>query len=188
MPGTEHAAQYSRAAKWLHWLTVLMVFPLFAVGLVMSERAEKNIFDATTNSMYSMHKLMGFILLWLIVARSAYKLMKGAPPPVPTLTPFERIASTATHHLLYVLLLVVPILGWAGVSAFPALGIFDLFSLPAILGPNEALAKQIFGIHGLFAKLMMALVLLHIGGALMHGVIKRDGVMNRMIGWWPLRK
>lgn len=179
---------YSPLAKLLHWLTVVMVFPLFFVGLAMKDRAEANNFDATTNQMYSMHKLMGFILLWLILARSVYKLTKGSPPPVPTLTPFERIASAATHHLLYVLLLLVPLLGWAGVSAFPALTIFNAFSLPAILPPNEELAKTIFRFHGLFAKLMMLLVLAHIGAAFMHGVIKRDGVMNRMIGWWPLRK
>ena len=188
MQQSVYGTEYSAFAKWLHWLTVLLVFPLFVIGLVMSDRAGKNIFDATTNQMYSAHKLAGFILLWLIVVRSIYKLRNSGPPPVPTLTPMERIASAATHHLLYVLLLIVPILGWAGASAFPALSIFDLFSLPAILSPNEELAKTIFKFHGLFAKLMMALVLMHIGAAFMHGIIKRDGVMNRMIGWWPLRK
>ena len=154
----------------------------------MSDRAERNLFDATTNQMYAMHKLMGFTLLWLIVARIVYKLVKGSPPSVPTLTPLERIASASTHHLLYVLLLLVPLLGWAGVSAFPALSIFDAFSLPAILSPNEELAKTIFKFHGWFAKAMMVLVLAHIGAAFMHGIIKRDGVMNRMMGWWPLKK
>ncbi|MGL5734622.1 MAG: cytochrome b [Beijerinckiaceae bacterium] len=182
------APTYSGLAKFFHWITVLIVFPMFFVGMAMADRARANLFDATTNQMYSMHKLMGFILLWLIVARSVYKLKQGSPPPVPTLTVLERMASAATHHMLYVLLLVVPILGWAGVSAFPALRIFDAFSLPAILPANEALAKTILQWHGWIARLLMLVILAHIGAALMHGVLKRDGVMNRMIGWWPLRK
>lgn len=186
MPAAEQS--YSGPAKTFHWLTVLIIIPQFFVGFVMSERAERNLFDATTNQMYSMHKIAGFILLWLVLARSIYTLTKGAPPPASTLTPLERIASAAVHHALYACLVIVPVLGWAGVSAFPALMIFDAFSLPAILPANEDLAKQILKWHGIFAVIMLLLVMAHIGGALMHGVIKRDGVMNRMIGWWPLRK
>jgi cytochrome b561 len=181
-------AQYAPVQKWLHWIIAFLVLMMIPVGKIMSWRAEAGNFDALTNQLYSGHKMFGFVVLWLMAARIAFKLGKGAPPPVATLTPMERRASSAVHHLLYMLLFLVPLFGWAGVSAYGAREMFGLFSLPEILPRNEGLAKILLRIHGVLAMGLVALVLAHIGAAMMHGVIKQDGVMNRMIGWWPLRK
>jgi cytochrome b561 len=179
---------YSPAAKWLHWLTALGVFGMIPVGFYMVRRGAETNFDALTNQLYSSHKLTGFLLIWLIGLRIVYRVRKGAPAPVPTLTPLERIASGAVHHLLYVMLAVTPLLGWAGASAFGARDVFGLFSLPPLLPQNEALGTTLLTLHGYAALTMVALIAAHLGGALMHGVLKQDGVMNRMIGWWPLRR
>lgn len=179
--------EYAPIQKWLHWIIAFCVFGLVPVGLIMSWRAEANNFDALTNQLYSGHKLTGFIVLWLMTLRIALKVKKGSPAPVATLTTFERVASGAVHHLLYMLLILVPLTGWAGVSAYGALDVFGLFSLPALLPKNQGLASILFTIHGALAITMVVLVFAHIGGALMHGVIKRDGVIHRMIGWWPLK-
>ena len=73
---------YSPVARALHWLTVLFVTVLLPVGIVMHNRGpERNIWDALTNNLYSGHKLMGFILLWIVVARLAYRLIHGARAP-----------------------------------------------------------------------------------------------------------
>ncbi|HSI40696.1 MAG TPA: cytochrome b [Xanthobacteraceae bacterium] len=174
--------RYSYPARLLHWGVAAFVAVLIPLGLYMVARGKATDFDALTGSLYSLHKLLGFLVLWLIVVRVLVRLTRGAPPPVATLTPFERIASRAVHFALYVLLLVVPPLGWAGVSAYPALDVFGLFNLPAILPPNEALANRILGLHGLAAQILGILVLLHIAAALHHRFIKRDGVLRRM---WP---
>jgi cytochrome b561 len=180
-------AQYAPSQKWLHWIIAIMVFGLVPVGLVMSWRAEANIFDDLTNALYSGHKITGFTLLWLMALRIVVKVKNGSPAPVATLNKFERIASGAAHHLLYMLLFIVPLSGWAAVSAYGALDVFGLFNLPAILPKNQALATTLFKVHGALAITMTAIVLAHIGGALMHGIVKRDGVITRMIGWWPLK-
>jgi cytochrome b561 len=109
-------------------------------------------------------------------------LRRGAPPPLATLTPLERVVSHAVHVVLYVLLLVVPLLGWAGVSAFPALNVFGLFDLPAILPADKAMAGVILGAHKLLALGLGLVALAHVAAALQHRFIKRDGVMRRM---WP---
>lgn len=178
---------YASTQKWLHWIIAFCVFGLVPVGLIMGWRAEANNFDALTNQLYSSHKLTGFIVLWLVALRIVVKSRLGTPAPVATLTRFERIASTSVHHLLYLLLVLVPLSGWAAVSAYGAREIFGLFSLPPLLPRNEALAAVLFKVHGTLALTMTALVIAHVGGALMHGLFKRDGVMTRMIGWWPLR-
>lgn len=176
-------ARYGFTARLLHWVIAAFVVCMIPLGLYMVARGETTNFDAVTGSLYSLHKLLGFLVLWLIVLRVLVRLRRGAPPPVATLTPFERMASHAVHAALYLLLLVVPLLGWAGISAYPALNVFELFDLPAILSPDEGLAKRILGLHGLLAQLLGLLAALHIAAALRHRFIKRDGVMRRM---WPL--
>jgi len=177
------AARYSFAARALHWLVAAFVICMIPLGLYMVSRGAATNFDALTGQLYDLHKLAGFTVLWLIVLRIIVRLRRGAPPPLATLTPLERIASTAVHHLLYVLLLVVPLLGWAGISAYPALNIFGLFNLPGILPANEAVANKIFSVHGLLAQGLGILALVHIAAALRHRFIKRDGLLRRM---WPL--
>ncbi|MDQ0346652.1 cytochrome b [Ancylobacter vacuolatus] len=173
--------RYGPTARVLHWLVALIVLGLIPLGLYMVSRGEATGFDALTGSLYSLHKFVGFLVLWLIVLRMLVRL-RGAPPPAATLTPFERVASVTVHGALYALLLVVPLLGWAGVSAYPALNVFGLFDLPALLSPDEALAKRILGLHGLLAQILGVLALAHIAAALYHRFLKRDGVMARM---WP---
>lgn len=182
--GTQGSAvRYGFAARLLHWLVAVLVIVQIPVGLYMVARGEATNFDALTGHLYDLHKMTGFTLLWLMVLRILVRVTRGAPPPVATLTPFERTASSAVHHLLYVLLLIVPLLGWAGISAYPALNIFGLFNLPAILPANQPLANKILSVHGLLAVLLGVLALLHIAAALQHRFIKRDGVLRRM---WPL--
>jgi cytochrome b561 len=173
---------YASSQKWVHWIIAIMVIVMIPVGIIMSERAEAGVFDDLTNKLYSAHKLGGFIVLWLVALRIVLKRRLGTPAPSTTLTPLERIASTSVHHLLYALMVLVPLLGWAGVSAYPARDIFGLFSLPQIFPESEVWAKRLFAAHGFCALAMAGLVLAHIGGALMHLVVKGDGVFTRM---WP---
>jgi cytochrome b561 len=175
---------YAAGQKWVHWVIALMILIMIPVGIIMSERAEAGVFDALTNRLYSAHKLGGFIILWLVALRIVLKRRLGTPAPATTLTQFERIASTSVHHMLYMLMVLVPLLGWAGVSAYPARDIFGLFSLPPIFPESEVWSKRLFAAHGFCALAMAGLVLAHIGGALMHLVLKGDGVFMRM---WPRR-
>ena len=173
---------YSPVARMLHWITAAAVLAMIPVGLAMSYRGNVlNIWDGLTNGLYSAHKLTGFLLLWLMAGRLAYRLMHGAPPDEPTLAWWQKAVSHLVHWLLYGLLLVVPLLGWIGVSLFPALTIFNLFDLPALAAPDEEAAKRVLAIHGWLAILLAALVCGHIGAALFHYFIRKDGVLRRML-------
>lgn len=174
---------YSATARALHWLTALGVFVMLPLGLAMSYRGQVlNLWDGTTETLYSTHKLLGFLLLWLVAGRLVYRLVHGAPPDDPGLPPLQRWAAHLVHWLLYGLLIVVPLLGWIGVSLFPALEVFGLFSLPALAAPDEAAAGRVLGLHGKLALATGALAGLHIAAALYHRFIRGDGVLRRM---WP---
>lgn len=175
------APVYSGTARLLHWLTFAFVAVMAPVGLFMTSRAERNIFDGLTNALYSSHKLAGLTLLVLVVARLVYRLVHGAPPDEPTLAPWQRIVSHLTHWAIYALLLTVPVLGWIGVSLYPALDIFGLFNLPALVAPNQGASSMAFMAHKLGAFALLALVGLHVAAALFHFIVRKDGVLRRML-------
>ncbi len=181
MASTLPQTVYSPFARFMHWTVAVFVVCMAPVGFIMAERASRNVFDGLTNNLYSAHKLAGFIVLWLVVARLAYRLVKGAPPDEPSLEPWQKAISHLTHWALYALLLLVPLTGWLGVSLFPALDIFGLFSLPGIASPNSERAAQVLGLHGLLVRALLALSLLHLGAALFHHFVRKDGVLRRML-------
>ena len=179
---------YSSTARTFHWLVVFLIAIQIPVGLYMVYRGtDLNIWDATTNQLYSGHKLTGVVILSLVLLRLAYQLIAGAPSPEPTLEPWQRTISALNHWGLYLLLLIVPILGYIGVSMYPALDIFGLFKLPALVDPDKKMSTPIFLWHFCGAMALLALIALHVCAALFHLVIRQDNVMGRM---WPgaLRK
>ena len=185
-PGTKRGAGseppvYSPTARTFHWLTVILVAGMVPVGLIMTSRAERNVWDGLTNTLYSGHKLTGLLVLLIVLARLTYRFLHGAPPDEPTLEPFHRIASHATHWTIYGLLLTVPLLGWIGVSLYPALDIFGWLKLPALVAPDQPAASTAFLLHKLGAFALVGLATLHIAAALYHYFVRRDGVLQRML-------
>ncbi len=169
--------RYNGRAIALHWLVMLALAATIPLGIMLEKPPE-----GWGDTLYRLHWSFGMTVLFLMVLRLANRAGSGAPPPHATLTPIERTVSSAVHHALYLLLFVVPLLGWAGKSAYGgAITIFGLFDMPAILGQNEPLAKTLLGAHKIAVKLLMACVVLHVAGAMNHLIIKRDGVMSRML-------
>lgn len=181
-PGAGQGAVYSLTARALHWITVAAVFVMIPLGLAMTYRGNTlDIWDGVTDALYSTHKSIGFLVLWLSAGRLIYRLVHGAPPDEPTLEWWQKAASHLLHWMLYGLLLIVPLLGWIGISLFPALTIFNLFDLPALTAPNEEAAKRVLFVHGWLALLLAFLACGHIGAALFHTFIRKDGVLRRML-------
>jgi cytochrome b561 len=174
-------AVYRAGARRFHWITAGFVFLLVPVGLYMVSRGAATNFDALTNTLYSWHKLGGFILLWIVLARLAYRFSVGAPPDEPTLEPWQRIAAHVNHWGLYALLVVVPLLGWYATSLYPALTVVGGLTLPAIAAPDQKMSETVFFFHKLGAILLALGVLVHVGAALFHHVVRKDNVLRRML-------
>lgn len=172
---------YSPTARRLHWTTVVLVLIQIPVGLYMVYRGGTlNVWDGLTNALYSGHKLMGIIILLVVLWRLAYRLSRGAPPPEPTIEPWQRVVSAFNHWGLYGLLIATPIVGYIGISLFPALSIFGV-PLPGIVAPDKAAAETAFAVHGMLVLVLVLLVALHVGAALFHYLIRKDNVLGRMI-------
>ena len=175
---TARGERYPAALVVLHWTMAVLILVTIPIGWRMGDLEPGPLQDA----LYHLHRSIGVTVLALALLRLAVRKFRGAPPPHPGLAPWQRTLSVAVHHLLYVLFFVVPILGWAGTSAFGApIVVWGLFELPPILPKNEPLSEILLGAHGLFASTLAGLVVLHVAGALYHALIRRDGVMQRML-------
>jgi cytochrome b561 len=172
---------YSVTARRFHWWTVLLVLTQIPLGVYMSYRGNMmNVWDGLTNALYSSHKVIGIVVFLLVLARLYYRLSHGAPPDEPTLAWWQKAAAHFNHWGLYLALLVVPVLGYIGVSLYPALDVFGLFSLPGIVAPKEGAAERVFFWHFIGAIAIVLLIGMHVGAALFHYVIRKDGVLRRM--------
>ena len=173
---------YSLAARRFHWWTAALLAVQIPAGIAMTVRGGwLNIWDTVTNTLYSGHKLLGAVIFLVVAGRLIYRAVHGAPADEPTLTAWERLVSHTTHWAIYALLLAVPLLGWWGVQLYPALDIFGLFSLPAVVGPDQARSAAVLGLHRVAAFALLGLVALHAGAALFHFLIRRDRVLARML-------
>lgn len=174
------ATSYRTPARWIHWLMALLILPMIAGGVIMIQEGLPRAFQ---NALFITHKNVGTLLLLLIVIRLIYR-WRNAPPPEPSHLPAWQVKiAGVTHVLLYVLLLMMPFAGYIRVRAggFPIEGL-DALGIPALVQRSDALAAFAKSVHFYGAWTIALLIAMHIGAALHHGLIKRDGVFSRM---WP---
>lgn len=176
------AARYSTVAIVLHWLLGLSIFAMFAIGVYMSDLP----FSPTRLKLYNYHKWAGITFLILSVLRLLWRLL-NKPPALPkaieqAMPTWQTKVYHATHYALYALFFAVPLIGWAYSSAagFPIV-LFGVLPLPDFMSVDKEFAKQIKELHEISAFALLGLALLHIGAALKHQLIDKDGLVNRML-------
>lgn len=178
---TDAPARYSSPSILLHWVFVLVMAATVPLGASLSRAPE-----GWGDTLYRLHWSFGMTALALALLRLANRLIHPPPLPHPTLTPLESTLSNLVHKALYLLMIVVPVLGWLGKSAYGGeITIFGLFAMPALVSQDEALAKTLLGLHKIAVFAFIGTIGLHVAGALNHALIKRDGVLARM---WPLSR
>lgn len=135
---------------------------------------------------YQWHKSFGIVVLLLSALRLIWRLTHKPPALPDGMKGWEILAAKITHIGFYVLMIGVPLLGWAMVSAstLPIENkLFYLIPLPDMPGvsPSEAAADRLKSLHEIGAKLILLLFVLHVGGALKHHFVEKDGTLARMI-------
>jgi cytochrome b561 len=176
--------RYDAVAVILHWTMALGIVALLAIGLVMKHA---DISRLHMFQLYQLHKSIGVVILWLIVLRIVWRLTHRAPLLPDSMPPLEREAAHLGHRALYALMLVIPLLGWAVVSAatlnIPTV-LFGVLPWPHIpflehLSDKAPVEKALELAHAWGAYLLIVLVLGHIAAALRHAA-KGDVPLTRM--------
>ncbi len=182
-------ARYSTVAVILHWTIAALL--VWAVGMAWySDRLE----GAEKIAALQLHKPLGISILVLTLVRLAWRWIHKPPPLSPHLKPWERILAKTVHVLFYVILLALPLSGWAMVSASKLISVypinmFGLFHWPALsfltdLPPDQRKAahEAFEAAHHLIAKIIIyGLIPLHVLGALKHQFLDKDNELARMI-------
>lgn len=169
---------YGTGTKILHWVIGLCVIGLIGVGLYMVRLDP----SPAMFQLYANHKSIGITVLALMVVRLIWRWTNTAPAPLPGHKKWEKTLARAIHLLFYPVLLALPLSGWLMSSAKGfSVSVFGLFTLPDFVRANEALAETMVQLHGILAWGLIAMIALHVGGALKHHIIDRDDTLKRML-------
>ncbi|UDF02192.1 YceI family protein [Asticcacaulis sp. AND118] len=168
---------YHRASRYLHWAMAALIFYMVFLGWTLEDK------DGGLFSRYQMHKSVGFLILLLTVVRIGLRVAYKAPAEIEG-PKWQMWAARAVHIAFYVLMIGLPLSGWALVSTakvpVPTLwfGVLPIPHLP--LGHETHAVFE--NLHGIFAKLIFyVLIPLHVGAALMHHFIHKDDTVTRML-------
>lgn len=182
MPIRNDAERWGWVSLSIHWLTVVLVLTLCAVGLLMDELSN----SPTKIQVYALHKSFGLTVLGLTAFRLLWRLYAGVPQPVPGTPRWQSIAASLSHGALYVVLLAMPISGWLynSASGFP-LKWFGVVSLPKLSGYDPDVKAFAHDMHETLFLVLAAIITVHALAALKHHYFDRDRTLVRML---PLMK
>ncbi|WP_255989941.1 cytochrome b [Chitinolyticbacter albus] len=172
------AERYDGVQKSLHWLIALLIFCAF--GLIWYINSLP--LSPLKFKLYSYHKWIGISVLILFTARLIWRVRHGTPGALPGQPAWQAKAADGAHHLLYLLMATVPLLGWAMSSAkgFPVV-LFGVLPLPDFVPKSEVLGEVLEQAHEIVAYTMLVLIGLHVAAALKHHFIDRDTTLKRML-------
>lgn len=170
------AERYGYPAKLLHWTLALLLPVQIGMGWYMLSIEDQ----PGSGCYFALHISLGLTATLLIALRVLWRLYQAPPEPPRGLPGWQRNAARASHGLLYVLMLLMPLTGYLG-AAFSgeAMSYFGI-PLPAWVAKNEGQKEQLFTAHSVVAWVLVAMIALHVLAALKHLLIDKDTVFRRM--------
>jgi cytochrome b561 len=168
--------RFTVVQRLLHWLMAVCILAMLFIGVGMVSTVMPKYL-----TLVSIHKPLGIAILVLALVRLAVRLGYGAPSLPADLPEPMKLAAYLSHYALYALLIGMPLIGWAMLSAaaYPVV-VFGSVYLPAILPQSDRLHTWLWDAHFYLAFALFALVLMHVGAALFHALVRRDGVFETM--------
>ena len=171
------SAPYTRTAKSLHWLMAVLLIGLLALGFYMHDLP----LSPEKLKLYAWHKWAGVSAFLLVLVRLGWRI--GHPPPAlpASMSRPMQFAAHAGHGLLYVLMIAIPLTGWLMSSAkgFQTVW-FGVLPIPDLLGKDKETGELLALVHKSLNLLFVAVILGHVGAALKHHFIDKDGLLDRM--------
>lgn len=176
---TDNLDRYNKLSIGVHWLTVIL---LIAVYALMELRGVFPKDSAPRDLMKTWHYMLGLTVFVIFFVRLASRLVFRSPPITPEPSALMNRLAKYMHVALYIFLFAMPLLGWFTLSAkAEAIPFFGLH-LPALMGPDKTLGRDIKDVHETLGTIGYYLIGLHVAAALFHHYFMRDNTMLRM---WP---
>jgi cytochrome b561 len=168
--------RFTALQRLLHWLMAVCILAMLFIGVGMVSTVMPKYLP-----LIAIHKSLGIAILVLVLIRLAVRLWYGAPALPADLPEPMKLAAYLSHYALYALMIAMPLLGWAMLSAaaYPVV-VFEHTFLPAVLPQSDSLHTLLWHAHFYLAFAFFALVLMHVAAALFHALVRRDGVFESM--------
>ncbi|MBB3446760.1 cytochrome b/b6 domain-containing protein (plasmid) [Sinorhizobium sp. B11] len=175
MTGTN--THFTIVQRLLHWLMAIAILAMLFIGVGMVSTVGRQYLPLLVT-----HKTLGIAILVLALVRLVVRFISGAPALPADLPEPMKLAAYLSHLALYALMIGMPLIGWAMMSAaaYPIV-LYGGIRLPAILPQSDSLHTLLWTAHQYLAFAFFALVLLHLAAALFHGLVRRDGVLGTML-------
>ncbi|MBV8594053.1 MAG: cytochrome b [Caulobacteraceae bacterium] len=173
---TNGRARFALPQRCLHWIMAACILAMLFIGVGMLSTVTPKYL-----TLVAIHRPLGIAILGLVVLRIGLRLRYGAPPLPADMPPAMKLAAQLSHYAFYALMIAMPLLGWGMLSAaaYPVV-LFGGVHLPAILPQSDQVHSLLWTAHRYLAFAFFALILMHLGAALFHALIRRDGVFESM--------
>jgi cytochrome b561 len=185
MSVSSSGASYGRVAKLLHWLVALLIAAQFVIGWTMPHVGRTTL----PVGLVGAHVTVGVLIVLFVLFRIVWRIF-NRPPEHSGVTANVRRLAAAGHGMLYLLMIVIPLLGWANANARGwVVGLTEMFSpsgelpdirLPSIMEKGSALGHDLGDVHGDLAWVLLVVIGLHVAVGLYHHIVLKDGLLNRM--------
>jgi cytochrome b561 len=192
------STRYTKTAVVLHWLIAIFIVVMFILGWFMADipkdapkQMAYDIFDlgiytwqlteeATPRTFYfNLHKSLGLTIFALIALRIFWRITHKPPALLAGYKAMERKIATGAHHLLYLLMVALPLTGLVmGIYSKYGVKWFGLDFLPGL--DNKAIREAFAEAHEIIGIILLVVVAVHVAGALKHKFIDKDETMQRM--------
>jgi cytochrome b561 len=190
---------YTKTAKVLHWLIAIGIFVMFGIGWFMADlpkEAPKQLaFDILDLGVYTwnlseeasprtfyfnLHKSIGVTIFALILIRILWRFTHKPPALLTSYKAMERKLANGAHHLLYLLMVALPISGII-MATYSKYGI-KWFGINFLGGTDNKPMRDLFKeAHEIIGLIMVTVIVIHILGALKHKFIDKDETLSRML-------
>lgn len=178
MPSNSVASRYSSLSIFLHWLMLALMIAVYATMELKSYTDKGSDLRAALAVWHYTAGVLIFVLVWLCIVARQQKPLRVDHDASPA---WQRALARATHLLLYVLMIGMPLLGWLIQSAKGQPVVFFGFELPMLLAKDESLARLFKQLHQAFANFGYGVIALHVAAALFHHWVSRDDTLQRML-------
>lgn len=183
MPLTNSASGYGTLTKALHWMIVILFTAQYFGGHIMTFIGFNSSFAGiTTNSYYDWHKSLGLVALVVAIVRIINRQLGSLPSWAPSLTTTEQKLIHRAEQLFYLAMLVMPVSGWLYVMwGNYGVNLFSMWEMPRPLAKDNSLRDVAKWVHIVSGWVLLATIAFHVGLVLRHQLIKKDGLLKRML-------
>lgn len=167
--------RYSRGLAALHWLLALMIIGALFGGKVLLANTPNN--DPAKLFSLGLHLTLGLTILALMILRVIVRWRSAKPPHADIGNEILNKAGIWAHWVLYALVFIMAV---SGIVTARGAGLPDI-----VFGGSGAPLPDTFTgwariLHGITSTALIVLIVGHIGAAIYHQHVRKDGLLARM--------